>query len=164
MWGNPTAEIMYEGLRYFAGKAAPTSAYSIGSSGNDDSSLGLPLPTWLDPYRTTTGGYPVCSKPSLFVISDINPNFDSDQLPGSYFNSFSGDMTGLNVDTLAQTIWNGEYGANASLFIGQSGASYDGAPTAKTVSSFGGRGFSRGAYPAGRLLSARMACSARPMT
>ena len=137
MWGNPTAEIMYEGLRYFAGKAAPTSNFSIASSSPDDTSLGLPLPAWLDPYRSTTGGYPVCSRPSLFVISDINPNFDTDQLPGSYFNSFTGDMTGLNVDTLAQTIWNGEYGANASLFIGQSGASYDGAPTAKTATSFG---------------------------
>jgi type IV pilus assembly protein PilY1 len=137
MWGNPTAEIMYEGLRYFAGKAAPTSNFSIASSSPDDTSLGLPLPAWLNPYRSTTGGYPVCSRPSLFVISDINPNFDTDQLPGSYFNSFTGDISGLNVETLAQTIWNGEYGANASLFIGQSGASYDGAPTAKTVTSFG---------------------------
>ncbi len=137
MWGNPTAEIMYEGLRYFAGKAAPTSNFSIASSSPDDTSLGLPLPAWLNPYRSTTGGYPVCSRPSLFVISDINPNFDTDQLPGSYFNSFTGDISGLNVETLAQTIWNGEYGAIASLFIGQSGASYDGAPTAKTVTSFG---------------------------
>ena len=63
MWGNPTAEIMYEGLRYFAGKAAPTSNFSIASSSPDDTSLGLPLPAWLDPYRSTTGGYPVCSRP-----------------------------------------------------------------------------------------------------
>jgi type IV pilus assembly protein PilY1 len=143
MWGNPTAEIMYEGLRYFAGKAAPTSGYSIASSGNDDNSLGLPLPAWLDPYRSP-GGYPVCSKPSLFVISDINPNYDTDQLPGRHgytlpvaTPAFAGDIAGLSVEPLADTIWAGEYGSSASLFIGQSAETYDGAPTAKTVTSFG---------------------------
>ncbi|MDO9107002.1 MAG: PilC/PilY family type IV pilus protein [Methylovulum sp.] len=148
MWGNPTAEIMYEGLRYFAGKGSPTTDYSIASSGNDDSGLGLPLPAWQDPYRSlASGGFPECSKPSLFVISDINPNFDTNQLPNrhsytspSATSSFTGDITGMNVESLANTIWNGEYGSPASLFIGQSDSntpSYDGAPTAKTVTSFG---------------------------
>ena len=144
MWGNPTAEIMYEGLRYFAGKGSPTSSYSIASSGNDDNTLSLPMPAWQDPYRSTSGGYPVCSKPSLFVVSDINPNFDTDQLPGQHdytlpsaTPSFTGDVASLNVETLADSIWNSEYGSSASLFIGQSDATYDGAPTAKTVTSFG---------------------------
>lgn len=144
MWGNPTGEMMYEGLRYFAGKAAPTSSYSIASSSNDDSTLGLPLPTWLDPYRSTSGGYLSCAKPSQLVISDINPNFDTDQLPGrhsytlpSATPAFTGDITGLSVESLADTIWNNEYGSSASLFIGQSDATYDGAPTAKNVTSFG---------------------------
>lgn len=144
MWGNPTAEMMYEGLRYFAGKASPTTNYSIASSGNDDVTLGLPLPAWQDPYRSTSGGYPSCSKPSQLVISDINPNYDTDQLPGrhgytvpSATPAFTGDITGLSVETLADTIWSSEYGSAASLFIGQSGNTYDGAPTAKTVTSFG---------------------------
>ncbi len=147
MWGNPTAEIMYEGLRYFAGKGAPTANYSIANSGNDDATLGLPQPAWLDPYRSTPGGFPVCSKPSLFVISDINPNFDTDQLPGrhgyaspSATPAFTGDIIGLDVEDLADSIWASEYGASKSLFIGQSDAnspSYDGAPTPKTVTSFG---------------------------
>jgi len=145
MWGNPTAEIMYEGLRYFAGKASPSSAYSIANSGNDDNTLGLPLPTWQNPYRSSaSGGFPECSKPSLFVISDINPNFDTDLLPGrhsytlpSATPAFSNDTPEVNVESLADLIWNTEYGAPASLFIGQSGEIFDGAPTAKTVTSFG---------------------------
>ena len=44
MWGNPVAEMMYEGMRYFSGKATPTSAYNIASSGNDDTTLGRHLP------------------------------------------------------------------------------------------------------------------------
>jgi len=145
MWGNPTAEIMYEGLRYFAGKTSPTTQYS-NAGGTDDTSLGLPQPAWQNPYRSTLGGYPVCSKPSLFVISDINPNYDTDLLPGrhnyttpSATPAFTGDIS-LNVESLAQTIWDSEYGSSKSLFIGQSDAnspSYDGAPTAKTVTSFG---------------------------
>lgn len=144
MWGNPTAELMYEGLRYFAGKASPTSDYTYTSASSDDSSLGLPLPAWENPYRTTTGGYPACSKASQLVISDINPNFDTDQLPGRFgytsplpvAAAFSGDVSGLNVTTLANNIWDTEYGSSRNLFIGQSGANNDGAPTAKVATGF----------------------------
>ena len=172
MWGNPVAEMMFEGLRYFGGKTSPTSAYSIASSGNDDATLGLPLPSWVNPYGNKSlspagGGYPHCSKPSQMVISDINPTNDTDQLPGQHSYStpsatpsFGGD-TSLNghaiaVETLANTIWNTEYGGSTSLFIGQSGDTYDGAPTAKVSSSFGNiRGLSpeeptkQGGYYAG---------------
>jgi type IV pilus assembly protein PilY1 len=73
------------------------------------------------------------------VISDINPSFDSDQVPGTAFGTFSGDLTGLDVSTLGQTIWNNETEAT-NIFIGHSLANtpqYDGAPSAKTVNSFG---------------------------
>jgi type IV pilus assembly protein PilY1 len=136
-WGNPVAEMMYEGLRYFAGKASPTSAYNSGvSTGTDTTALSLPLPTWQDPYRTTAGGYAHCAKPLQLVISDINSSYDSDQLPGSYFNgSFVGDLTGMNVSTLADTIWAGESEAS-NVFIGQSGTNSDGTPSPKTVTTF----------------------------
>ena len=138
MWGNPAAEMMYEGLRYFAGKSAPSSAFSIAASGNDDKDdLNLPLPTWQNPYRTTTGGFPSCSRPSQIVISDINPSYDTDKVPGSFFASYTGDLGTLDVSASATTIWAGEYGSTTpSLFIGQSGNTYDGAPTPKTVSDF----------------------------
>ncbi|NOV28734.1 PilC/PilY family type IV pilus protein [Methylomonas sp. ZR1] len=135
-WGNPIAEMMYEGLRYFAGKAAPTSAYSITATDTPDATLGLPLPTWLDPYSNTGGKYLSCAKPMQLVISDINASYDTNQLPGSYFDSsFSGDLSGLNVSTLADTIWGNE-SESSNIFIGQSGILSDGAPTAKSANSF----------------------------
>ncbi|WP_150050694.1 PilC/PilY family type IV pilus protein [Methylomonas rhizoryzae] len=150
MWGNPIAEIMYEGLRYLSGATSPTTAFDISASGNDDTTLGLPKPDWLDPYRTTTGGYPRCSKPSQIVISDISPNYDTDQLPGRYeytapsgLTSFSGDSSingnSLGVKSLGDQVWATEFegAASKNFFIGQSGNTYDGAPTVKSASSFG---------------------------
>ena len=43
----------------------------------------------------------------MLVLSDINPTYDSDQLPGSNTNfsgSVSDPLAGLNVETLADTI------------------------------------------------------------
>ncbi|MCF6236724.1 MAG: hypothetical protein L3J70_10205 [Gammaproteobacteria bacterium] len=134
-WGNPVAEMMYEGMRYFAGKATPTPEFNIASSGNDDATLGLPLPSWIDPYGTS--GFPACAKPFQIVIADINPSYDSNQLPGSYFGGLASDMSGVNVSTLANTITSGETGIVGNHFIGQSNAVYDGAPTSKTVTSLG---------------------------
>ncbi|ADJ28939.1 pilus assembly protein [Nitrosococcus watsonii] len=134
-WGNPIAEMMYEGLRYFAGKSAPTPAYSIGASTVPDANLGLPVAAWDDPYAN--GNFPSCSKPFQIVISDINPSYDTDQLPGSYFSSFTGDVSGLNSQALADTISSHELEVAGSHFIGQSGANADGAPSAKNVTSLG---------------------------
>jgi len=135
-WGNPIAEMMYEGLRYFAGKAAPTAAFDYSGS-TDDNSMGLPKPTWEDPYGQDN--YAWCAKPVQLVISDINPSYDTDQLPGSAFSSFSGDISGLDVSALGDKIWANEPGLQSSrrVFIGQSSTVSDGAPTEKTVTGFG---------------------------
>lgn len=153
MWGNPTAEMMYESLRYFAGKNSATSDFISGAA----EPLGLSAVSWnnnTNPYRA--GGFPNCAKPFQTVISDISPSFDSDKVPGSYFNSFTGDLTGLNATTLGNTIWNADIGVSGSYFVGRSGVLDDGAPTVKTVSSFGNiRGLSpeapskQGSYYAG---------------
>lgn len=134
MWGNPIGEMIYETLRYFSGKTSPTSAYNY--SGGDDDILGLPQPNWENPYASDNN--PWCAKPNMVIISDIYPTYDSDEIPGSTFNSFSGDLSpALNVASLGQTIWNNEHSGTRQHFIGQSGANYDGSPTAKDVSSFG---------------------------
>lgn len=136
MWGNPIAEMMYEGLRYFAGKASPSAAYKINFGEGEESSLtggGLPVASWDNPYNSR----PVCSKPFETVISDINPSYDTDQLPGTSFGSYTGDLTGLNVTELGQKIWDKEIGASGNYFIGQVGSLEDGAPTPKAVASFG---------------------------
>jgi type IV pilus assembly protein PilY1 len=138
MWGNPIAEMMYEGIRYFAGKKSPTSAYSIAFGDGEESELpggGLPVASWDDPYASA----PSCSKPFETVISDINPSYDSDKLPGSAFNSFSGDLNDLDVSKIGQTIWDNEMKGSKTVYIGRSlsDGKDDKAPTPKNVTSFG---------------------------
>lgn len=146
MWGNPVGEMLYEGLRYFSGKSGPTSAFSYSSTDSSitDNQLGLPeITTWTNPYSSSpspaaaTPTFSACSKPYSLLISDVYPSFDSNSLPGSKFNSFSGDITDLDVGTLGDTIWKKELGESQNIFIGQVGSTKDGAPTAKTASSFG---------------------------
>ena len=155
MWGNPLGEIVMESIRYFSGKASPTASFVSGVSdaSTSDSKLGLPLATWVDPYATSGGGYPYCSKPYFMAISDVYPSFDSDSIPGSKFctdesstgypcagTTFgSGDLADFSMEPLGQKIWDLEFGAAASksVFIGQNGGSYDNSPTPKTASSFG---------------------------
>jgi type IV pilus assembly protein PilY1 len=129
-WGNPISEMYYEALRYFAGKASPTGAFSTDDSSIQlgSSTLGLGQVTWQDPYDT----YEYCYKPFIMVISDLSPSFDSDQLPGSYFDSFSGDISGLDVETETSTIGDLE-NLTGSYFIGQSGATHDETCGAKSV-------------------------------
>lgn len=132
MWGNPIGEMMYEATRYISGKSSPTSAFNYSSG--PDVTLGLPKPDWVNPYSI----YPHCTKANMMVISDLSPTYDSDQVPGSYFNSFSGDLTpSLNAATLGQTIFSGEGFSSLLAFIGQSAATSDGAPTPKVINSFG---------------------------
>lgn len=134
-WGNPIAEMMYEGLRYFAGKAAATGDY-VSAAATKDTEVGLSRATWDDPYNSSSSAKaPWCAKANFLTISDINPSFDSDQLPGSYFKSFSSDVAGLNVGTEADTITTNEDQITGSRFIGQSKSTVDSAPTAKTVDS-----------------------------
>lgn len=147
-WGNPIAEMMYEGLRYFAGKASPTSEFNY-TSGGDDADLGLPLPTWDDPYDTSTGGSENCAIPLQLVISDINPSYDSDELPGVNSNflrrSLSDALSGIDVETLAKGISTfedanndtGDDDISGSHFIGQLNGDIDFAPTPKDITHLG---------------------------
>ncbi len=147
-WGAPIAEMMYEGLRYFSGKSAGTAAYTsgVGSAGNADLTMGFSAPpTWLNPYRAkVNGGNPICSRPVQMVIADPLTSFDNDQLPGSAFGldaSFgasigTSDLAGLNVSTESDAIWTAEGLGTRNVYVGQSGATYDGNPTAKSASGF----------------------------
>lgn len=147
MWGNPIGEMLFESMRYFAGARAATTRFTaVGNRTNgnaEDEFMGLPEPTWRDPYSAsaTEGlGHPSCARPYQTIISDINPSYDG-QMPGSAFGTFAADtaVPGFNAASEGQAIWNAEFGAGArSVFIGQVGtAVVDGAPTAKSVSSFG---------------------------
>lgn len=129
-WGNPLGEMAYETLRYYAGKA-PTAAYAAGAA---DTALGLSsLSTWANPYST----YPSCTRPFMTLMSDVNPSYDSD-VPGSTLGTDSRPTTDIGFDfaSIGATLWSREVGGSASVNVGQSGASNDSAPTAKTASSF----------------------------
>lgn len=141
-WGNPVSEMLYEATRYFAGKTSRTTVFN--SATTKDAAVGLNTATWEDPYSSTSSARaPYCARASFLTISDVNPSFDSDQIPGHYsFTSlgtttFAGDLTGLNVETLGTTITGVESNITGMRFIGESGTSVDAAPTPKDVTSLG---------------------------
>ncbi|WP_319408634.1 PilC/PilY family type IV pilus protein [uncultured Desulfosarcina sp.] len=145
MWGNPVGEMMYETLRYFAGEGSPTADFTY-SDANDNAAgldLTLPKPGWNNPYDTSDGGFEYCAKPFMLVLSDINPTFDSDQLPGAYsgFGSKPAETIGnagtsLDVEEISDTIFSNEM-TDGNRFIGQQANNFDGACTEKYVDSFG---------------------------
>jgi type IV pilus assembly protein PilY1 len=152
-YGNPIAEMMYEGLRYFGGATTPTPAYSYTDAGSVDASLGLPRVgsinnPWLNPYRgkNVQNGFAACSSPVQMVVSDIAPTFDSDDLPGASFGAFAAPTTptslsGLSVSSIGNEIWGAELLGSKKYLIGESlantGNTYDQAPTPKLANSFG---------------------------
>ena len=141
MWGNPIAEMMYESLRYLAGKGTSTAEFDY--SGSQDAGLSLSHPPW-GKFREGSATYkpysifPSCSKPFLLVLSDINTSYDSDQLPGTSFGSYSEDLLtpalNLNVTTLADKIGAAEGIDGNSYFIGETSTLKDYVCSAKTVS------------------------------
>jgi type IV pilus assembly protein PilY1 len=135
MWGNPIAEMMYEGLRYFAGKTAPTDVFSKNSGTfiNQDGSLPVFQQAWGIASAGTTysvygndnnvnGIFPLCSKPFMLVLSDVNTSYDTDQIPGSKFATFTEDAAlpqlAINVGTLTDTIGDTEGISGKTVFIG----------------------------------------------
>ncbi len=133
-WGNPVAEMMYEAVRYFAGTASPTPDFDY-QGATDDTALGLPKAVWNDPYNHENG-FSYCAKPNLLVLSDANPSYDSDSIPGTAFGSYGGDIPGLNVAQLANAIGSAE-GISGSYVIGQAGTSANNACTEKTITGLG---------------------------
>ena len=132
--------MMYEGLRYFSGAGSPTTEFSYTGS-TEDSGLGLPLvTTWDNPYEASRNNW--CAKPFQTVISDVMPTFDSDNLPGSLFAGLlSSSLSGLDVASLGQDLWNREYGSTKDIFIGEvtpvvQPEDANLAPSPKSVSSF----------------------------
>ena len=138
-WGNPIGEMMYEGVRYFAGKALPTPSFTSG--GAVDAQVGLSTVAWDDPYSSASKAQaPRCAKANFLTISDINPSFDSDQLPGTSFGVFGSDMGAVDVTKEADFISGVESGVIGQRFIGESLSNTptaDSAPTVKNVTSLG---------------------------
>lgn len=137
-WGNPIGEMMYETLRYFAGKRSPTTTY-MGST-TVDGEVGWSTATWDDPYESTSAAAaPMCARGNMLVISDINVSYDSDQMPGTYFggNFSQNNLNNFNALTETTAMMPYEESARGSHFIGQSNTSFDSAPSPKNVDNLG---------------------------
>ncbi|MGF1528971.1 MAG: hypothetical protein ACFCBW_19620 [Candidatus Competibacterales bacterium] len=144
MWGNPIGEMVYEALRYFAGKPNVTPAYSVGTVDNNTAydqipNLALPaITSYTDPYSDPNVG--TCARPFITVISDINPSYDTDQLPGvagAFGSGIPNDLDpSLNLQALSDTIWTDHFGGSETVFIGEAGGIADSAPTPKTATTF----------------------------
>lgn len=146
-WGNPVAEMMYESLRYFAGKRdasgnfSPTAAFTYSTSA--DMGLSLSKPDWGYPKGSKTYTpyeiYPSCAKPFILLLSDINPSYDTDQVPGTAFGTYTEDsaLPKLNVDTsaLSKVIGTQESVNDHNWFIGQSGTNSDQVCSSKTATN-----------------------------
>ncbi len=156
MWGNPIAEMMYESLRYFAGKGAATAEFTYATPGDSGVSLSKPAwgynkgSTYYQPYDI----FPTCAQPFLLVLSDVNTSYDSDQIPGSSYAKPDGSFfaedaatpqLGLGVQTAGKSLLNqlietisATEGVNGNnWFIGESSGSTDFICSAKTVSNLG---------------------------
>ncbi|QTN29284.1 pilus assembly protein [Rhodoferax sp. AJA081-3] len=136
-WGNPIGEMLYEGVRYFSGKKSPTSYFNTATT--HDTAVGLSSVTWDDPFESTSAAKaPYCARSSFLTISDIDPSFDSNQVPGSnYIGSFTGDLAALNVKNELDVITAIETSVKGNHFIGESDSLTDKAPTVKNVTSLG---------------------------
>ena len=143
-WGNPIGEMVYESLRYFAGEKAATSTFTTNDT--NDAGLGLTKPNWQDPFKQDgTGAIRQCIKPFNLIVSELNPSFDSDQVPGSAFaatGTFGAGLTGADaqddgnaISTLAGNISN-HYIGEVQGATGEDSESVN-TPTAKSVSGLG---------------------------
>lgn len=147
MWGNPIAELMYEGLRYLAGKSDPTTTF-IDSSTYQDGGLSVFRQAWGVPsggntYRpygdkdNNNAVFPICSKPFMLVLSDENVSYDSDSVPGSKFVTFTEDagLPKLNIDVsvLTDVVGANEGIHGTTIFIGDNGTINDFICSPKTV-------------------------------
>jgi len=139
-WGNPIAEIMYEGMRYLAGEMSPTAEFD--TDGGMDEKLGLTSTDWDDPFSTSQP-YAQCSSAYQLVVSDPSPSFDGDQLPGSYFADFNSTTLGdLHVGKLADFISSnephreGSYYAPSVAYYGHQNDLHEDAPGDQTVGNF----------------------------
>lgn len=123
-WGNPIGEMLYETIRYFQGKATPTTQFNQSDSGI--SSL-TKESRWCDPYAGggSCTAFPYCAKPFALIMSDVYPSYDSNQLPGSYWYSPISTSDTPSVQTLIDNANINTLEGIGNVFIGESAGSYD---------------------------------------
>ncbi len=137
-WGNPIGEMLYEAMRYFGGAggdsgSGATEEFDVASDSN-----GLVHDSWDDPFKAP--GRHWCDKPVNLIISDINPSYDSDQIPGSAFEKVAADpiLSGLDVSKFTKSISELEGLDGKTFFIGDNNSETGkNTPTAKKIEHLG---------------------------
>jgi len=136
-WGNPVGEIYLESLRYLAGKS-PSSAF-VSATPTNDSSLGLTVTAWSDPFAASTVaafGDRACRRSSIVNFNASVTSFDNDQWSGAV------DIAGFST-TLLDSYTNqigaaeGLYATGKSWAIGRNGVNNDGYCSDKTLTATG---------------------------
>ncbi|MCC7487849.1 MAG: hypothetical protein IT529_23005 [Burkholderiales bacterium] len=109
-WGNPTAEVYFESLRYFAGNT-PTAAYSFANNGSKDNQLGMPLPSWSDPLNNSN----YCAPVNVLVFNSSVSTNDDDLRPASA-SSINSSSTAAQLST---AVGNAEGITGGTYFVGK---------------------------------------------
>lgn len=124
MWGNPIAEMMYESLRYFAGKNDSSGGGATADftySDPADSGVSLSKPKWGynkgSTYYKPFDVFPACSQPFMLLLSDVNTSFDGDQIPGSLFEKPGGGF--FTEDTALPQLGLGETQASGKTLLNE---------------------------------------------
>ena len=140
-WGNPLAEMLAESLRYFAGNSTATTEFTYSNPVNDGG-MGdrlSQITTWTDPFAGVSSGVATCNKASNLIISDVNPNFDGDNLPTDLPGASDiPDWTDKMSSRESLEANYVKFTSNGSYFIGSdssTAATDDGSPTVKSLAS-----------------------------
>ena len=136
-WGNPVGEVYLESLRYLAGKTA--SAAFVPASTTRDTSLGLSISTWSDPFAASTVaafGDQLCRRSSIVNFNASVTSFDHDQWSGA---SDIKDLSATIVDDYTNLIGAAEglYATGKKWAIGRNGTDNNGYCSDKTLTGSG---------------------------
>jgi type IV pilus assembly protein PilY1 len=136
-WGNPVGEVYLESLRYLAGKTAITEFVPF--SATRDTSLGLSISTWSDPFAASTVatfGDQLCRRSSIVNFNASVTSFDHDQWSGA---SDIKDLSESIVDDYTNLIGAAEglYATGKKWAIGRNGTDNNGYCSDKTLTGSG---------------------------
>ncbi|NVM89218.1 type IV pilus assembly protein PilY1 [Variovorax sp. SG517] len=142
-WGNPIGEILLEGLRYYA---HPPETKALYSGGENDSTLGLPSPSWIDPLKANPAypnsqksreslyGKNICRPLNMVTVSSGVGTFDGDKM-GAFNDSASGIGAPRSAAYYTDLIGNSEHEgiSGTTRLAGSNGTDVNGICTGKLI-------------------------------
>jgi type IV pilus assembly protein PilY1 len=134
-WGNPMSEIYYESLRYLAGQAAPTPAFSA-----DDTTViaNLATATWPTAAKSLLSEKNYCTPLNVLVVNGAVSTNEQDGQVGSTSFMAGAPGSAVQLTNNVGSIW----GLSGSYFYGNAAGSGSGSPgyqicSGKTLTGLG---------------------------